>query len=241
MLKIIYLGLFLVTLALSQNCFNSEFLSFNGEDVWIEINNRTLNHYCDPSLHVCWNRSRTITQFLDVRTDIVESLNGSALNFWWNGTKTSVVVKATLSLKISSVSTGWLNPGIAAHLLDCEFDQKVANWECRSNDALGCCNQWRMLALGNKVNTSFQQPASSIQNITVGETGLVTFDVTTDLVNFLNKPFSNTIGYIIKKACESDPGCVYFRSCESGFCPRLDVWLNAPCPVVAATCPDNQS
>jgi hypothetical protein len=66
------------------------------------------------------------------------------------------------------------------------------------------------------------QSATATQTITNNQTGVMEFDVTTDISNFLNGTNQN-YGWIIKKSNEGQNGQVSFGTKESTSVPQLVV------------------
>lgn len=181
-------------------------LTFYGEDAWIELNDREANHANTDFLEVSHNRSRTIVQFRDVRNSILQE--------FVDVTKEAVTItKATLRFTIIKVGC-FVDNEIAVHSLP-TFNDKRANWDCSDIDDDGCCKQWRMIGLLPQVPTSYATAATDIQLLEKGQTGHLDFDVLADVKEYFDKNETPTIGWILKKVTEKNPGHASFWSSRS--------------------------
>lgn len=103
-----------------------------------------------------------------------------------------------------------------------------ATWECATdsniaNQAKDCTgnNVWEMGQPNNPAVHPWLATASATQTITNDQTGVVEFDVTTDVQAFMNGTSNN--GWIIKKTNEGQNGQVSFGTKESASVPQLVV------------------
>lgn len=104
-----------------------------------------------------------------------------------------------------------------------------ATWECatdsditnRTKDCNGT-TEWEMGQPNNPLVHPWAQAASDTQTITNNQSGVVEFDVTSDVVSFLDSANQN-YGWIIKKTNEGQNGRVNFGTKESSSDPQLVV------------------
>jgi hypothetical protein len=97
----------------------------------------------------------------------------------------------------------------------------------------GCCEQWRMISLPPIVNADFALNATQKKSLTPGQTGVLDFNVTSDVSNALADISCGGISWLLKKDCEQDPGQATFYSGEGGNCPKLKIFVQASCPLPA--------
>ncbi len=104
-----------------------------------------------------------------------------------------------------------------------------ATWNCAvdsqiSNQAKNCAGntEWEMGQPNNLSVHPWASVASASQLITNAQTGVVEYDVTADVTDFMNGTFSN-YGWLVKKTNESQNGQVSFGSRESATPPQLVV------------------
>ena len=102
-----------------------------------------------------------------------------------------------------------------------------ATWNCAidsdiHNTLKNCsgATEWEMGQPNNPSVHPWIETASATQTINNNQSGIVEFDVTTDVTEFLQGPSSN-YGWIMKKTDEGQPGQVSFGSRESGSIPQL--------------------
>lgn len=104
-----------------------------------------------------------------------------------------------------------------------------ATWSCAidsliENQTKNCSGttEWEMGQPNNPAVHPWVQTASATQNITNSQSGVVEFDVTADVANFLSSTNQN-YGWIIKKTAEGQSGQVSFGTKESSSVPQLVV------------------
>lgn len=104
-----------------------------------------------------------------------------------------------------------------------------ATWNCATdsfiqNQAKDCSGttEWQMGQPNNPSVHPWVETATATQTITNNQTGVVEFDVTGDVSNFLNSTNQN-YGWIIKKTQEGQNGQVSFGTKESSSGPQLVV------------------
>lgn len=102
-----------------------------------------------------------------------------------------------------------------------------ATWECASDSNIAnllknCIGstEWEMGQPNNSNIHPWTQITSATQTITNNQSGVVEFDVTSDVANFLNSTNPN-YGWIIKKTEEGQNGQVSFGTKESSSVPQL--------------------
>jgi hypothetical protein len=134
---------------------------------------------------------------------------------------------------------------LAIHSLPRTFEEKEATWECSEYDDYEACRQWRQLGLPPAVLPDYEKEPSGVTQIHQGQLNWLEFDILADVLEFMNKPYDLTLGYLIKKVCEHGPGCISFWSCEGGRCPELKIHMKTLCPEVPLEpeveppCPDS--
>ena len=100
----------------------------------------------------------------------------------------------------------------------CSIDANIAN----QNDDCAGSTAWDM---ANQNNWPFITSVSSTALVSNNQTGIVEFDVTSDIQSFVSGSSQN-YGWIIKKTNEGQNGNVSFGSKESSFSPKLIITLN---------------
>ena len=170
---------------------------------------------------VAWNRTRSLVQFNGVRYDILQDSDGNP-----------ILLSATLRLFIRRAECEWTDPDLAIHSLSRTFEEDEATWECSEYDDYGACRQWRQLGLPPAVLPDYEKEPSGVAQIHQGQLNWLEFDILSDVIEFMNKPYDLTLGYLVKKVCEHGPGCISFWSCEGGRCPELKIRMRTDCPPV---------
>lgn len=152
------------------------------------------------------------------------------------------ILSAKLRVTITDGGTGWGQTGrtIDVHRLltnwtegnGTENDQGTGSgvtWSCATdsnidNSSKNCSGstEWEMGQPNNPSVHPWAQPASATQTITNNQTGVVEFDVTSDVASFLNSTNQN-YGWLIKKTNEGLSGNVSFGTKESTSAPQLVV------------------
>jgi hypothetical protein len=137
---------------------------------------------------------------------------------------TDSLVSATLELTIRRAGADWGTTGrpVAAHRMIRGWIETGATWNCANdlnpaNNKADCSgNTWSM------ITTPLPYTASPVAQavITNGQTGVTSFDVTSDVRAFLRGQAVNQ-GWLLKLAAESQTGTVVFHSRESASKPRL--------------------
>ena len=134
------------------------------------------------------------------------------------------LVSATLEFTIKRANADWGTSGraVAAHRLTRAWIEGGATWNCANdlnvgNNKTDCTgNTWSMTGSTPPFVTT--PVAQSV--ITNAQSGVVSFDVTSDIRAFLAGQATNQ-GWLLKLATESETGTVVFHSKESGSKPRL--------------------
>ena len=104
-----------------------------------------------------------------------------------------------------------------------------ATWNCAidnviQNLAKNCSGstEWEMGQPNAPQLHPWVQTATDIQTITNHQTGVVEYDVTSDVTSFINGA-NNNFGWIIKKTEEGQNGQISFGTKESSSAPQLVV------------------
>lgn len=99
---------------------------------------------------------------------------------------------------------------------NCAIDSLIENSvkDCESN------TEWEMGQPNNPLAHPWAEPATDTIIITNNQGGTVEFDVTADLISFMNGARPNN-GWIIKKTNEGQAGQVSFGTKESSTIPQL--------------------
>lgn len=150
------------------------------------------------------------------------------------------VTSATLRLTITDNGNNWGSEGrtIDLHRLLMDWvegngkandrgEGEGATWNCAfdsiiENQARNCSgtSEWEMGQPNNpSVHPWFETPTAT-QTITNGQSGVVEFDVTADIIAFLSGE-SDNYGWLVKKTNEGQNGMVSFGTRESSFVPEL--------------------
>jgi hypothetical protein len=138
------------------------------------------------------------------------------------------VVSARMDLTLSSVSGGWTQAGrpISIHRLLSASNEQQATWSCAidanlSNFQPDCsgADAWSMEAI-IPAQQPWLSPATATVTVRDGQTGVVSFDVTADVVAMVTGADPGH-GWLIKKVDELLPGALEFSSREGEAPPRL--------------------
>lgn len=215
------------------DCFFIDTLTFEPEDSWIELANREINHCLDDKLEVKWNRSRAIVQFRNVRDTILQK------HKFKSPKEVTQILSAELKFNIAiEVGAGWADPDIAIHRLP-EFEQCEASWDCSAVDSDECCTQWRMIGLPPQIVPSYSVNPSGIHQIHAGQRGSITFELLDEIKEYVLTNPSRTIGYVLKKVCETGSGVAHFWSSRNTlFTPTLTVVIKTKCPTILPVIPE---
>lgn len=150
------------------------------------------------------------------------------------------VLSAKLRLTITDNGNNWGSSGrtVDIHRLLTEWAEgngtendrgtgSGATWGCATdsniqNQAKDCSanTEWEMGQPNNPSVHPWAETATATQTITNGQSGVVEYDVTADILAFLNGDFEN-YGWIVKKTDEGQNGQVNFGTRESSFAPEL--------------------
>jgi len=138
------------------------------------------------------------------------------------------LVSAHLELSLSTTGTNWGTAGrsIAIHRLKQASAEYQATWNCaldanvnNQQDDCSGAGAWSMNA-SDSGQQPWLSPATATALITSGLTGVVSFDVTSDVAALLAGSFAGH-GWLIKKVEEGQNGSLEFASREVGTGPRL--------------------
>jgi YD repeat-containing protein len=159
---------------------------------------------------------------------------------------TGTLVSARIDLFISANNGGWgSGRALGVHSLRQASAENAATWSCAidtnvSNGSPDCAagSSWNMNA--NNATAPFVLTPTSTTQIVNGTNGVVSFDVTQDVLAIVAGTNPGH-GWVIKKVDETVSGSVLFASREQGPAPRLTLTVDAPdvCTPVAiddATC-----
>jgi hypothetical protein len=97
----------------------------------------------------------------------------------------------------------------------CATDNQISN---QAKDCSGA-TEWEMAQPNNPATHPWLETPTATQLITNDQSGVVEFDVTTDIVAFLDNIFN--YGWLVKKTNEGQNGQVSFGTKESAFTPQL--------------------
>lgn len=146
------------------------------------------------------------------------------------------LLSARIELTLSSVSFNWgSGRSIAIHALGQPSAEEGATWSCAidsnvTNQAANCSGvtAWNMDSLNA---APFAALPTATEVITNGRSGVVAFDVTSDVAAILAGTSAGH-GWLIKKVDENLSGSLQFVSREGGAAPRLVLEVDAPEPCV---------
>lgn len=136
------------------------------------------------------------------------------------------VTSAKLELTIKATNTGWPSGGatVSLHRVLKNWTEAGATWNCAidsntGNSSADCSGQtaWSMTS---GAGTAWDATAIAQATITNGKTGVVSLDVTADVVAFLNGSKTN-YGWLLKRTTEGSSGRVSFRARQHTSPPRL--------------------
>ena len=155
---------------------------------------------------------------------------------------TGTLLSAALTLDIDNAGNNWgTGRTIGAHRLTQPTAEYNATWACSIdtniyNSATDCSGTtaWTMWSNSNPSLHPWVEPATSLSTITSGQTGSVSFDVTTDVAGYLDGTLENR-GWLLKKEDEGASGLIDFMSKERGASvgPRLLLTVQPADPPVA--------
>ncbi|MCC6527959.1 MAG: VCBS repeat-containing protein [Polyangiaceae bacterium] len=145
------------------------------------------------------------------------------------------LVSATLEVTISDNGDNWSTAGrtIDLHRVTTSWAEAGATWNCAidanpANSAPDCpTTSWAMDGPSPRPWVATPTASATIHN---GQTGVVTFDVTADVLSFLASSEENH-GWLLKKTDEGAAGRLELGSRESAIPPRLILTVStcAPC------------
>ncbi len=101
---------------------------------------------------------------------------------------------------------------------NCSVDAETSN----QNDDCSGTTAWDMT---NSSNWPFISTPTATTTITSNQTGVVEFDVTSDVISFVAGTNQN-YGWVIKKTNEGQNGRIEFGTKESSYTPKLIITLN---------------
>jgi hypothetical protein len=138
------------------------------------------------------------------------------------------LISARIELTLADAASAWGPSGrnIAIHRLKQASAEYQATWNCaidaNVNNLQDDCNgvtAWNM-ASSNTTVQPWLSPATATRLITSGQTGVVSFDVTSDVAAILAGTYPGH-GWLIKKVDENQSGSLEFVSREQATGPRL--------------------
>lgn len=138
------------------------------------------------------------------------------------------LISARIDLTLSSSGSNWGSSGrlIAIHRLAQSSAEYQATWNCAldanvNNQQADCSGAaaWNMSATDPALSP-WQSPASATALIINGQTGVVSFDVTSDVSAILSGSSAGH-GWLVKKVEENLNGSLEFASRELGSAPQL--------------------
>jgi hypothetical protein len=152
------------------------------------------------------------------------------------------VLSAKLRLTITDNGNNWGTTGrtVDVHRLITSWDEgngtaisrgsgNGATWSCATDSAIqnqakdcSATTEWEMGQPNNPAVHPWIQSATATQTITNNQSGIVEYDVTSDLASFVNGTNTN-YGWIVKKTNEGQNGQVSFGTKESTVVPQLVV------------------
>jgi YD repeat-containing protein len=146
------------------------------------------------------------------------------------------LLSARIELTLASVGTNWgSGRSIGIHALRQQSREGGATWSCAIdanvfNQTADCsgATDWNM---GSFSAPPFAASPTATTVITSGQTGVVGFDVTSD-VAAIAAGTSPGHGWLIKKVDENLSGSLQFFSREGGVAPRLILEMDVPDPCV---------
>ena len=145
------------------------------------------------------------------------------------------LTSASLELTIDSSASNWGPAGrpIAIHRLKQASAELSATWNCAIDESVqnsqpNCSGvtAWQMDATDPAL-LPWQSPATDTATISTGQTGVVRFDVTSDIAQIGAGSWAGH-GWLVRKVEENLSGAVDFVSRERGPAPRLVLQLQAP-------------
>ena len=142
------------------------------------------------------------------------------------------VSSARLELTIADLGDNWSTAGrtIELHRMTQAWTELGATWSCAVDSVPGNskpeCAGATAWDMDHGAAFPFAAETTATALLKNGQTGVVTFDVTADVLAWLGGQPND--GWILKKAVEGDPGSVDFGSRESSAVPRLVLTLRLP-------------
>jgi YD repeat-containing protein len=146
---------------------------------------------------------------------------------------TGTLVSARIDLFISANNGGWgSGRALGVHSLRQASVENSATWSCAvdtnvNNGSADCAagGSWNMNA--TNATAPFVLTATSTSQIVNGTNGVVSFDVTQDVLAIMAGTNPGH-GWLIKKVDETASGSLLFASREQGPAPRLTLTVDAP-------------
>lgn len=141
------------------------------------------------------------------------------------------LVSARIDLFVAENGGGWSSGRpISIHALRQESSESAATWACAidanvQNQQADCATAWNMSA--NGAESPFAPTPTATATITNGTQGVVSFDVTQDVLTILAGTAPG-YGWLLKKVDETVGGVLRFTSREQGPAPRLTLTIDAP-------------
>lgn len=153
---------------------------------------------------------------------LVRVTQGAIAGLVGSGTLTS----AKLEMTIKSTNSGWPTGGgtIDLYRVLKNWTETGATWNCAIDSNIGNtkkdCSGTTAWAMASGAGSVWATGRTAQFNVTNGMTGVVSVDVTADVLAFLAGSTSN-YGWILKRTTEGGAGRISFRSSEHTSAPRL--------------------
>ncbi len=135
------------------------------------------------------------------------------------------VTSARLQLTIADLGDNWSTPGrtIELHRMTQAWTELGATWNCATDSVPGNskpdCTGATAWDMDHSAAYPFVAETSATARLRNGQTGVVSFDVTADVLAWLSGQPND--GWVLKKTVEGDPGMVDFGSRERATPPQL--------------------
>ena len=186
------------------------------------------------------NQNEGASQFMQIQSS---GNNRALVKFDQTAIQTAIgnhtLLSATLQLRITDNGNNWGTEGrtVDVHRLIQDWTEgngtdnnrgtgSGATWNCATDSQIqnilkNCSGttEWEMGQPNNPSVHPWIEFATDSQTISNNQTGVITYDVTTDVQAFLTG--TNNYGWLLKKTNEGQPGQVQFGTKESSYVPQL--------------------